>query len=465
MGFLGWMAVCGALLLVVALSSAFLRNLPVSTSILYLGVGVAVGPVGFGWLQLDVREAAPWLERLTEIAVIVSLFIGGLKLRAPLRAAPWRAPVLLAGPVMLASIAGVALLAHFALGLGIAAALLLGATLAPTDPVLAGAVAVSNASDRDRMRYGLSGEAGLNDGTAFPFVVLALLWAEHGGGGDWLFRWAAHRLLWAVPAALAIGYFAGLGVGRFAITLRHRQRDDSAPNDFLALALIALSYVVSDLVGAWGFLAAFAAGLGLRRAELKVVHDNPHPDARPLPRKTEDDGDGGALHVPAEDLVPGAKDEQKLDQPAVAAGVLVAETLSFGATAERLLEVTLIVMVGACLVPHWDARAVPLALVLFFVIRPLSVWLFLAGSPTSRRQRLLMGWFGIRGIGSLYYLTYALRESHDRGEVIGIVNLTVSVVALSVLIHGVSSRPLLLRYEQSLQRAKSSPASGVEASA
>src|SRR5687767_9127775 len=104
MTFIGWMAVAGVLLLIMALSSALLKRLPISTAIVYLAVGLALGPVGLGWLRLDVREAAPWLERLTEVAVIIALFMCGLKLRAPLRSAPWRAAFLLAGPVMLVSI-------------------------------------------------------------------------------------------------------------------------------------------------------------------------------------------------------------------------------------------------------------------------------------------------------------------------------------------------------------------------
>jgi NhaP-type Na+/H+ or K+/H+ antiporter len=209
------------------------------------------------------------------VAVITSLFIGGLRLQAPLRSPPWRAAVLLAGPVMLISILGVAATGHLLLGLPVPAALLLGAILAPTDPVLAGAVAVNDASDEDRLRYGLSGEAGLNDGAAFPFVMFALLWAEHRGAGSWVTGWALHRLVWAIPAALLAGFVAGLGIGRLAIRLRRGQRDDAAPNDLLALALIALAYVTAEAIGAWGFLAAFAAGLGLRRAEIDLSGPRP----------------------------------------------------------------------------------------------------------------------------------------------------------------------------------------------
>ncbi len=271
MDFLGWMALAGALLLVLALAPALLRRLPLSTSIIYMFMGLMAGHAGFGWLSLNLTEAGDWMGRLTEVAVIVSLFMGGLKLRLPLRNPAWFAAYRLAGPMMLVCIVGLALVAHFALGVGLGMALLLGAVLAPTDPVLASAVAVNDSSDHDRMRYGLSAEAGLNDGMAFPFVVLGLLWTEHSGPGEWMWGWFAHRVLWAVPAGLLVGYVLGRLVGKLAVWLRGRHRDTTAPSDFLALALIALAYVGADKIGAWGFLSVFAAGVGLRHVELSVT--------------------------------------------------------------------------------------------------------------------------------------------------------------------------------------------------
>ena len=283
MSFLGWLTVAGVLLLVMALSSAVLRRLPVSTSLVYLGCGLVAGPLGFGWLHLNLIEHAPWMERLSEVAVIVSLFVGGLKLRLSLSDPAWRAAYMLAGPVMILCIAGVALAANLIFGLDPWLALLIGAVLAPTDPVLAGSVTVSKAGDDDRLRYALSGEAGLNDGAAFPFVVFGLLWMTHGSMGDWVGQWALIKLLWAVPAGLLTGYLLGRLGGRLTIFLRGRHRDVESPNDFMALALIALSYAATEWIGAWGFLAAFAAGVGMRSAERRVVRTSPHPEhaARP----------------------------------------------------------------------------------------------------------------------------------------------------------------------------------------
>lgn len=467
MSFIGWMAIAGALLLFMALSSAYLRRIPITTSAIYLGLGLVVSPVGFNLISLDFIASKVWLEHLTEVAVIISLFVGGLKLRLPFRDPAWSAAFRLAAPVMLASILGVAVFVHFVFALDWAIAVLLGAVLAPTDPVLASSVSVSDAADEDRMRYGLSGEAGFNDGAAFPFVVFALLWMENGGVGEWVGGWALHRLVWAIPAGLLLGYLLGKTVGRFAIWLRSRHQETDGPNDFLALSLIALSYVFAETVGAWGFLAVFAAGIGLRHAEIKTVVENAEADKK---EKAETDDEeksavsddkkspqaDAPMDMPAEEIIGEKLEEEDLRNPTKAAGLVVSEIISFGDTAERLLEVLLVVLVGICLAFYWDWRAVPLALVFFFVIRPLATQIFLLKTPTGRKQRWLMGWFGIRGIGSLYYLSYALNHglTENATDAAGI---TLSVVALSILIHGISTQPVIDWYKRAIADKEREP--------
>lgn len=440
MSFLHWMAVLGSILLILTLASAYLRWLPITTSTLYLLFGLAIGPLGLGLWEMKLTDVAEWLEHLTEIAVLFSLFSGGMKLRLRFSDPAWRSAYLLAGPVMVACILGVALVCHYGLGLSVGLSLVIGAVLAPTDPVLASLVQVNHARDFDRLRYGLSGEAGLNDGMAFPFVFFALLWIQHEGAPqEWVGEWALHRLLWAVPAGLLIGFILGRGVGRLAIYLRTRHRDAAiSPNDFLAMALIALSYWLAETVSAWGFLAAFAAGIGLRHAEV-ASSDNSSVPAEEV-----------ALAVPKEG---GTIEEVKeqvshTDEPKVVAGLLVGEILSFGDIVERVLEVLLVTLLGALLAFHWDWRAVPLALALFCIIRPLSVVALVRGNSLSEGQRWLMGWFGIRGIGSLYYLSYVLNHGLEGPAAEEAIGLTLSVVALSICLHGLSTQPLLDRYER-----------------
>jgi NhaP-type Na+/H+ or K+/H+ antiporter len=439
------LALLGCLLLSLSLASSFVQRLPLSSSSLYLALGFILGPHVLGFLELRLDARNGWFERLTEMAVVVALFISGLKLRLPLGHDAWKAVWRLAGPVMVVCIAGIALLAHYALGLAAPYALLLAAMLAPTDPVLAGAVSVSDAADNDRVKYGLSGEAGLNDGTAFPFVVLALEWLRRGGaGGEWLARWVLLDVVWAVAAALGVGYFLGATLGRWAIKVRSRHRDTEAPSDFVALAMIALAYTAAHLLHAWGFLAVFAAGVGLRRAELGVVAETPHPELA-----THD-----VTHPPAEHLVGARVAAQELEAPAVAAGVLVSETISFGGTVERLLELMLVTLVGAAVGSYWDSRALVIAAVLFFVLRPLSCYVLLQGTRTSSLQKGLVGWFGIRGIGSLYYLAYALSHGLQSGPGVELASLTLSVITLSILVHGSSATPLLDFYKRRLSELR-----------
>lgn len=445
MNFLEWMAVLGILLLILALASAYLRWLPVTTSLIYLGFGLLIGQLGIGLWEMEFLLIAGWMEHLTEVVVLVSLFVSGLKLRMPLGHPAWRSTYILAGPVMLACIAGVALFCHYLLGLGWGLAVLTGAILAPTDPVLASLVQVNNSRDSDHVRYGLSGEAGFNDGTAFPFVVLGLLLIEQETLAlGWVGEWALHRLVWAVPAGLLFGYMLGKLIGKLAIYLRTQHADTSmSPNDSLALALIALAYVGAELIGAWGFLAVFAAGLGLRRAEVSVAKKSETPSEELIAHAVPHVVEGGLSprELPLE--------SKRIDEPKVAAGVMMGDILTFGGQLERSLEVLLVTMLGVLVSAHWDWRAVPLALALFLLIRPLSVWLLMPRRYLDRSQLLTVGWFGIRGIGSLYYLSYAVTHGLMPDEAEQVIQLVIPVVALSILIHGLSTQPLLRRYERS----------------
>lgn len=447
MSLIGWMAVGGALLLTMALSSALIQRLPVSTAAIYLGVGCVLGPWGFDLLRIEMVDGAAWIERLTEIAVILSLFIGGLRLRLPLQHLAWRAAYRLASVVMIASIAGIAVCAWLLFDIDPALAVLLGAILAPTDPVLASSVTVGHSQDKDRLRYALSGEAGLNDGTALPFVVLGLLLLGPVSMSD-MAAWAGERLFWAVPAGLALGYVLGRLIGRAAILLRARNRDTAAPTDFLALALIALAYAAASAIGAGGFLAVFAAGIGLRHAEVCTVRNDPHPQAQQASARA---------HPPAETLVsPNTVTEQQMAQPAVAAGVLVAEVFSFGDTLERMLEVLLVVIVGVSLATHWDPRGLVLAVALIAIVRPAATMLLLAYSPTTRLQRLLVGWFGIRGIGSVYYLAFALTHGAQGAAGRELADMAISIVATSIVIHGLTSQSLMSWYDRQYSRRSAS---------
>jgi len=441
MSFIIWVTVLGAVLLVLALTSSYLRWLPVTTSAVCLLLGIGIGPGGLDLLKLPLEQASSWMEHLTEVAVLFSLFVCGLKLRLPLRDKRWRIAFGLAGPVMVLTIIGVSLLLHYGLNLGWGPSLLIGAILAPTDPVLASLVQVNDARDIDSVRFGLSGEAGLNDGIAFPFVILGLLWLKGDGlAAEWS-HWITRDVLWAVPAGLLTGYWLGRGIGRITLALQIRNEDSTvSPNDYLTLALIALAYVGADALGGYGFLSVFAAGLGLRQEEVKSTGAS-EPPAEHLVQPVV-----GHQHVEPQHAVHG--DTEQLEDSQVAAGIMMGDMLAFGSLVERAMEVFLVTLLGVVLAAHWDWRALWVGGILFFVIRPACVALMPWGALLKRRQRMLIGWFGIRGIGSLFYLFYAL--NHGLGDSLAsqCTDLTLSVVALSILLHGISTQPVLTRYEQ-----------------
>ncbi|MEO8654271.1 MAG: cation:proton antiporter, partial [Ramlibacter sp.] len=267
MEFAIWSVLVGVLLVMLALSATVLSRLPLSTAMLYLMVGLAVSPFGLGLLQVDPRVHTLLLERLTEVVVLVSLFSAGLKLSPGLEDRRWLLPLRLALTSMVLTILAIAAVAYLFLNLPLGASVLLGAILAPTDPVLASDVQVHKPGDRDRLRFALTGEGGLNDGTAFPFVMLGLGLMGLHESGDLGWRWLLVDGLWATAAGLGVGALLGLAIGRLVLYLRREHQEAVGLDDFLALGLIALSYGVAVLLHGYGFLAVFAAGVSLRHLE------------------------------------------------------------------------------------------------------------------------------------------------------------------------------------------------------
>ena len=228
--------------------------------------GYLLGPEVSGLMRLQLGDDAVLLERMTEVAVLISLFAVGLRLRVSLSDRLWRAPLLLATLAMFLTVAA---LWAFGLGLGLAsgAALLLAAVLAPTDPVLASDVQVEHPQDRDRLRFSLTAEGGLNDGAAFPFVMLALglLGLHTLGPMGW--RWWAVDVLWATSAGLLVGWYLGAGFSRWVLFLRREKEQALGMESFFTLGLIALSYGLALTLSAYGFLSVFASGLAMQHIE------------------------------------------------------------------------------------------------------------------------------------------------------------------------------------------------------
>ncbi|MGR2854728.1 sodium:proton antiporter [Erwinia sp. 1181_3] len=443
MGFIGWTAATGGLLLLMSLASGWISRGPVTAFALYLIAGVLCGPWVLNLLQIDIAAHAHLAKNLTEIAMAASLFITGLKLRLPLNSPGWRMGLRLAFPGMLLTVAGVTLAAHWLAGFSWPLALAFGAIVAPTDPVLASLISVNDARDDDNLRVSLSSEAGLNDGTALPLLMLAVLLLTGSGELSWtLFsHWALVDVLWAVVGGSLIGFVLGRLIGQYASHLRHTHQD-VAPNDFLALALIALSYAIAQSLDASGFLSAFAAGVGLRRAEMRVV--------RHFPTEAFQESD---YHPPAEELVnPNARHQGEQTNPVGSAGLVVSDALSFGDTIERLFAAAIIIVLGVTLAQHWNVTGILLAALLFFAIRPLSVWIATLGVDTPALQRATIGWLGIRGIGSINYIAWAYTHGLDGPEAARMADMAFTLIVASVVVHGISVTPLLNWRQSRLRR-------------
>jgi NhaP-type Na+/H+ or K+/H+ antiporter len=445
-----WSAVVGLLLIVMALGDSLLARLPLSTSMLYLLAGVAVSPLWLGWTALAPTFDSKGLERLAEIVVLLSLFGSGLKMSAGFGDGRWLLPLRLAIVSMLVTVALIAGFGVLALGLPLGAAILLGGILAPTDPVLASDVQVAEPGDRDRLRFALTGEAGLNDGTAFPVVLLGLglLGLHDIGAGGW--RWFAFDVAWGVAGGVAIGAALGTVVGKLVLYLRRAHKEAVGLDNFLSLGLIGLAYGLASLAQGYGFLAVFAAGVALRRLEQKASAAAGPGKPAAAPGKAAAQRKRSAEIAAEAHADPDASHaEQVATDPKHAPAFMAHAVLAFNEQIERIGEVAAVIAIGMLLwAVEWRLASWGFVGALLVVIRPAAVAVGLFRSTTSGSQRVLIGWFGIRGIGSLYYLMYAINHGLGRELSANLGALVFSVVVASIVVHGVSVTPLMTLYER-----------------
>ena len=370
-----------------------------TAAMVYLVLGALLA-VGFEVLDvelLDPFQHPEVIERVTEVAVVIALFSAGLKLDRALKWVEWRPAALLLIVVMPLTIAAVAGLAMAFMGLSLGAAIVLGAVLAPTDPVLAGDVQVGPPGDADEPepRFALTAEAGFNDGLAFPFVFLGIFVAGEGGTG-WLVEWVLADVAYAIVLAVVAGVLAGRGVAALVSRLHEREILSQALDGWLAIATALLVYGAVETAGAYGFLAAFTGGLAFRRFE----------DRHEFHRR---------VHAGA-------------------------------ATVEQFAELAVILLLGSTVtlagLGHIGLGGWALVVVLILLVRPLATLVALWPTRIPFAERAFVGWFGIRGIGSFYYVAVALGSgvlaSHEAELVYW---TTIACIGLSILVHGSTSRP------------------------
>ncbi|WP_086664397.1 cation:proton antiporter [Lentzea kentuckyensis] len=395
----------GLATLAAALLPRLLDRAPVSMPMLFLGAGALTFAVVEPLPDPDPVAHAPVLLHLTELCVIISLMGAGLALNRAVSPRGWATTWRLLAITMPLSMLLVGVLGWAVLGFGIATSVLVAAALAPTDPVLASEVQVAEPAehpesneDEDEARFALTSEAGLNDGLAFPFTYAAIAISVAGAAPAlWFPHWLAVDVLWRVVAALAVGGGVGWLLGKlFFSAPSEKFRLAEHAEGFVALAATFLAYGITELVGGYGFIAVFVCACAIRAAER---HHGYHQ----------------VLHRYVEQ-------------------------------AERMLTVLLVFLLGGAAVTGLLAGTtwleVAVAAVILLVVRPLTGWLGLLGGRTGPRERAVVSFFGVRGVGSLFYVTYALQEGRfaEQGAVWRIVGL---VVIGSVLVHGLSASPAM----------------------
>jgi NhaP-type Na+/H+ or K+/H+ antiporter len=375
-----------------------------SASAIYLAVGVAaaggINVLELSWLD-PVADAAVF-EKASEFAVVVALFGTGLKLERELSLHAWSGVSRLLLIAMPLTIAAVAAFGQLVMGLSLGAAIVLGSILAPTDPVLAGDLGVGPPGDEIEREpnFSVTGEAGLNDGLAFPFVLLGVFVAREDGWG-WLGEWALADVAYAITAGVVIGAAIGYGIAALAVRLRDRDLLSHDLDGWLAIAAVLTIYGITEIAGAYGFLGAFAGGVAFRRYEYgheynKRVHD-------------------GAEVV------------------------------------EKFCELALVLMLGSTLtltgLGEPGLSGWLLAPVLLLLVRPLAVALALVRSDLPGGERAFVGWFGVRGIGSLYYVAFAIGVGGiAAGEATTLFWTVAICVVVSIVVHGLTASPLSRRW-------------------
>ena len=360
-------------------ASALLIALGWAAYALVPGMPAAVDPIGYPRV---------W-ERVSELCVIVGLFGVGLRIDRLRGRALWRPTLRLLVIAMPVTIVAMAWLGVAVGGMTLAGALLLGAVLAPTDPVLAGDVQVGPPLEGGEhpVRFALTTEAGLNDGLAFPFVYLALAIAASGVTGAVIGEWLWRDLLYRAVVGGAGGVVIGWLLGQILFSWPRENALAKSESGVIALAGVLAAYGLTELVEGYGFVAAFVAGVTLRRAESR--HE---------------------FHVRLHDFL---------------------------LNIEHSLTALLLVGLGAALplllaVLDWVGVAIALALIL--VVRPLVAFVALHGAMKAR-SRLVVAFYGVRGVGSIYYLAYAGThvELVNKEQLWAIVAFTIVV---STVVHG-----------------------------
>ncbi len=410
-----WLIVLSIAVLAITTLPRFFSNHPFSLPIAILALGFLVVKLPLGIEPINPIHEGKLTEHLTEMGVILSLMGAGLKIDRIVGWKSWQVTWRLLGITMLLSILAVLLVGWWLAALAPVTALLLAAVVAPTDPVLASDIQVGSpgagntavhegetenaeSEHEDDVRFALTSEAGLNDAMAFPFVNLAIALALAGiGSQPWWHSWVAIDVFYK----LAVGGVTGWAVGKLlAKLLLSMTASTPMAKSMLGLGALAATlflYGLTELVGGYGFLAVFIGALTIRNYERDHEYHT-------------------YMHAFAE------KAEQLL---------MAIILLGLGAA-----------IAGGLLAPiTWPM--VITAVIIVFLIRPLAGMVGLIGvKQLPWRERWAISFFGIRGIGSLYYLAYALNQ-HYFPNAEALWAIVALVIVISIVVHGITATPAM----------------------
>lgn len=397
------LVVLGLACLGMAWMPALTKTIKISYAIIYVAFGFAIYLFIDGLPDPDPTAEENITMRLTEMVVIVSLMGTGLKINEPFSFKRWVVPLRLVSITMLLSIAATTLLAYFWLGLPLPSALLLAAALAPTDPVLASDVQTGSPGEQSNsdVRFSLTAEGGLNDGMAFPFTWLAILIATADAGAETIQSWLLNEVLYKVVVGVGSGWLFGKGLSYLVFKLPGKASLNTFGDGFVALSSTLLVYGATELLHGYGFIAVFIAAVTLRNVEMHHEYYN-------------------KLH-------------------------------EFTDQIERILVAIVLILFGGTMANGilsgltWELVA--FALVTIFVIRPAAAYPSMFGTDLDNREKLVISFFGIKGVGSLFYLSFALNETSfvRSRELWAIVSL---IILFSIVVHGVTATKAIRTVER-----------------